>query len=156
MTGETTATTAPAPRWVCPTPDLDLRDVEWSAYEVKPGTPYEDEPSETIDPGWYVHGFLPDHDPRDAPPVIIKIEGAYDEHGCDRGERLARRLVEVLSLAELGDRYEVDISQRWRFLPLAYSVTVTDRLSGRVLLERTGLGYGRMLSAGLTEADGRR
>lgn len=155
MAGDTITSTPPTP-WVCPTPDLDLRDVEWSAHEVKSGTPYHDEPSEMIDPGWYVHGFLPDHDPRDAPPITIKIEGAYDEHGCDRGERLARRLVEVLSLAEPGDRYEVDISKRWRFLPLAHCVTVTDRLTSRVLLDRTGIGYSRMLSAGLAEADGQR
>lgn len=83
--------------WTCPTPQLDLSQVEWTACEVKPGTAYVDEPSVEIDPGWYVHGFLPDHDPRDFPPVTIKVEAAYDEHGCDRGQYLAWHLAGVLS-----------------------------------------------------------
>jgi hypothetical protein len=61
---------------VCPTPDLDLRDVEWTVHEVKPGTPYDDEPSEMIPPGWYVHGFPRGDDPFDASPIIVKIEQA--------------------------------------------------------------------------------
>lgn len=96
MTGDT-ATTAPAPRWVCPTLDLDIKNVEWTAYEVKPGTPYHDEPSEMIPAGWYVLGYYDEHDDRDAPPITIKIEGAYDEHGCDRAQYLAWHLVGTLT-----------------------------------------------------------
>lgn len=157
MAGDTDTSSPPAPPrpWVCPTPDLDpLEGVEWSAVYVKPGTPYDDEPSEFIPSGWWVRGRYRDWDPLDPSPFNLHIgHEAFDEHGCDVSAALAWRTAEALNLVEPGDRYAVDIERRWRFLPLAYRATVTDRLDGQLRWERTGVGYSRMLNAGLGAAN---
>lgn len=54
-------------------------------------TPYMDEPSELIQPGWYVIGG----ESEDA-EVVIHIEHAVDSEGDLVMERVARRIAEAL------------------------------------------------------------
>jgi hypothetical protein len=104
MAGDTITNTPPT-RWVCPTPDLDLSDVEWTTYTIEPGTPYVDEPSEMIPPGKYIHGRSRDEDdPRDASPYILHIDEAFDEHGCDQSALLAQYVMATLNFAGDAER----------------------------------------------------
>lgn len=54
---------------------------EWRAVEVKPNTPYWDEPSEMMDPGWFVVGGPKSDDPEESAPLILKVELATEDSG---------------------------------------------------------------------------
>lgn len=50
---------------------------DWRAVEITPGTPYPDEPSETIPPGWYVTGGHPAEPSVDeGARLVLRVEQA--------------------------------------------------------------------------------
>lgn len=61
--------------------------------KVVPGTPYVDEPSEIVPPGWYVFGGEYD----EGSDVVVRVEHAVDLMGEDAEERVARRIAGALS-----------------------------------------------------------
>lgn len=74
--------------------------IAWNTRYVQRGTPWPDEPSECIDPGWYVIG----HDaitPVDETDVMssarIHVEHATDSDGNDITESLACQVVEAMT-----------------------------------------------------------
>lgn len=58
--------------------EVDLSDKVWrfETQRVEPGTPYPDEPSELIDPGWYVNGWSDDND--EGATLILRVDQAED------------------------------------------------------------------------------
>lgn len=80
------------------TPQKLEMTADYRAVKVEPGTPYYDEPSKVIPPGWYVLGSST-YDDEPAPDVTLKVESAYDANGDDVTERFARRLAVLLAAA---------------------------------------------------------
>lgn len=71
----------------------NLGQVTWRAVYVKSGTPYPDEDTEFIPPGWYVMGE-PSWD--DETPFALHLDWAYDADGYEITEALAQRIAEAL------------------------------------------------------------
>ena len=67
---------------------------EFVAHYTKPGTPYTDEPSETVPPGWYVLGR--NYHDEEALDVEIRIEHAVDKDGNDVEEYMAKLIADRL------------------------------------------------------------
>lgn len=63
---------------------------DWRAVDILPGTPYPDEPSETVPPGWYVMGGQPDDD--EATPYVLRVEQSPDSDGAAAARAVAARL----------------------------------------------------------------
>lgn len=63
---------------------------DWRAVEVQPGTPYPDEPDETVPVGWYVMGGQPGED--EATPYVLRFEQCPDGNDETAARALAARL----------------------------------------------------------------
>jgi len=79
--------------------NLAAKTMRFETSKVEPGTPYPDEPSVTIDPGWYVIGWSDDND--ECAELILKVDQAEDE------EAAARFVAERLSAPSL-ERVDVE------------------------------------------------
>jgi hypothetical protein len=71
---------------------------DWTPFRIDPGT-VDRETHEVIPPGWVVLGTAPEHDPRDAAEVILRVEWAYDTDGNDVTEALARLVADAMRAA---------------------------------------------------------
>lgn len=67
---------------------------------AEPGTVYDDEPSETVPPGWYVLG---DHGHGEGADLVIKVEIAVDADGNDIAGPLAAKIAELLAPSETSE-----------------------------------------------------
>lgn len=74
--------------------DPELVPEQFYARHVEPGTPYDDEPSVEIPPGWYV---VAASEPDEGPDIVIKIEDATDYNGNDITGALARKIADLLT-----------------------------------------------------------
>jgi hypothetical protein len=66
---------------------------EFFARHIEPGTPYDDEPTEMVPPGWYV---VAASEPVEGPDIVIKVDAAYDATGIDITGALARKIADLL------------------------------------------------------------
>lgn len=74
----------------------------WQAVFIERGTSYLDEPSVTIDPGWYVQyasGHV--HLDADAAAATIHVEQAFTADGTDITEQLAHQIADLLNTTPL-------------------------------------------------------
>lgn len=81
---------------------------DWAAVHVDPGTPYADEPSQMVQPGWYVLGASED----EGSDVVIYVEEALDVHGAsDIREHVANLIAERLRGADREQLYGVALKE---------------------------------------------
>lgn len=75
--------------------------VEWHAEYVTPGTPYTDELSVDVPPGWYVAGRKPGADSDEGPEHVVNVSdfGWLDVNDQVVDEQLARILAAALNEA---------------------------------------------------------
>lgn len=72
----------------------------YRAVEVLPDTPFEDEPSETVSPGWYVLGrAVDDHAEVE---VVIDVGAAYGPAGEDMRRDVAEAIAVGLNGSRIG------------------------------------------------------
>ncbi|MEV8610233.1 hypothetical protein AB0383_20290 [Amycolatopsis sp. NPDC051373] len=75
--------------------------VQYRAGEVLPNTPYPDEPSEMIPPGWYVIGRAVDDHAEDQ--VVIAIDEAFGDDGEDLRGQIAEAVAAGLNGSVVGN-----------------------------------------------------
>lgn len=70
----------------------------WTLRYFAEATPYYDEPTEFIDPGYYLVGHHPG-DEVEAPRVVLKVLEAVDEEGADSRREIALEVIAILNAA---------------------------------------------------------
>lgn len=90
-------------------------DLDWSAEHVDPGTPYEDEPTETVRPGWWVRGFTSAGNPE--VEIHLASGPVYDVNDDDVSDEFAELLVDLIEQATSPDpdvvlRMTPDVARR--------------------------------------------
>lgn len=76
-------------------------DLDWVAEHVPPGTLSDDEPTETVRPGWWIRGFTSAGNPEIE--IHIASGPVYDVHDEDVSDQFAELLADFLN-EECGDR----------------------------------------------------
>lgn len=81
--------------------DPGYRHITWTAFYVPPGTPYEDEPTVDVPPGWYVVGDAAEVDDDGSfTRYRLVIQQAWDDDLTDVGEHLAHHIAATLNVAQ--------------------------------------------------------
>lgn len=76
---------------------MSYMGLSWRAEEVKPDTPYVDEPAETVPQGWYVIGLDPEADDVESRcRAEVRVFFAVDGEGDPSEHHVAKRIAELL------------------------------------------------------------